>query len=215
MSNQVFISLPVSQVLRLYDGLVDDHAWVRPVAEQLDLLAARLLDGHCDKAPGAAVEFRNWLPNAPADIFAARLSIDEARLTVARGHGFSGWPSAPAALRAGSASFEKAVELLLAGDIAGLAEALDAKPDLVGRRSHYGHGATLLHYLAANGVEIYRQRVPLNAAEIASLLIARGADPLAEADFYGKKQKTRGLLLSSSHPADAGVTPDVLRVLDC
>src|SRR5512134_1794628 len=66
-------------------------------------------------------------------------------------------------------------------------------PDLVIWRSHYGHRATLLHYLAANGVETYRQRVPRNASSLASLLTQRGADPHATATMYGAAQTTRGL----------------------
>lgn len=64
MKAGVFVSVPVSQVLRLYAGLVDEHAWTRTACEQLEQLADRLLHGHRDRLPGAAVELHNWLPNA-------------------------------------------------------------------------------------------------------------------------------------------------------
>lgn len=43
MSANVFVSEPVSHVLELYDGLLGERAWDRPVVEQLELLAGELL----------------------------------------------------------------------------------------------------------------------------------------------------------------------------
>jgi hypothetical protein len=218
MSDNVFISEPVLQVVRLYEGLIDRSAWSRPVAEQLERLGCRLHEGHHAKLPGAAVELSNWLPRSAGrsaqDLFDDPLSLDDALEAVSRAHGFAGWRAASSNVEKGDPDFEGAVELLLSADLSGLEAALGAAPDLVGRRSHYGHRATLLHYLAANGVETYRQRVPRNAANIAALLLARGADRLAEADMYGGRQTTRSLLITSSHPAEAGVTDDVLKRLD-
>jgi hypothetical protein len=64
MKANVFVSEPVSQVLRLYSGLVDEQAWARIACEQLEQLAGRLLQGHRDRLPGAAVELHNWFPNS-------------------------------------------------------------------------------------------------------------------------------------------------------
>jgi hypothetical protein len=168
--------------------------------------------------PGAAVELHNWLPGAtqqalPA-LFDLPLTLDHAREASARAHGFADRHAAASAEAGGDPELEAAIEALLRGDVAGLTAAIDQTPDLVVRRSHYGHGATLLHYLAANGVETYRQRVPRNAAALASILLARGADPSAEADMYGGRRRTRGMLISSAHPRLAGVTDEILRVLD-
>jgi hypothetical protein len=219
MKAEVFVSEPVLQVLRLYDGLIDEEAWTRTACEQIEQLADRLLDGHCARLPGAAVELHNWLQSAgklsTQELFDLSLSRSEAFETVARAHGFVSWREAEFVGRnRGDPVFERAIEDLLAGDILGLEGALDRAPDLVVRRSHYGHRATLLHYLSANGVETYRQRVPLNASAIAAILIQRGADVLATASMYGKNQTVRGLLLSSGHPRAAGVTNDVLAVID-
>lgn len=219
MKGDVFVSEPVSQVLRLYDGLVDERAWTRTAREQIEQLADRLLEGHGARLPGAAVELHNWLPNAgkrsPEELFELSLSRSEALETVARSHGFANWREVELAeQKRGDPVFERAIEDLLVGDIAGLVSALDRVPDLIVRRSHYGHRATLLHYLAANGVETYRQRVSLNASAVATILVQRGADVLATASMYGKTQTVRGLLLSSGHPRAAGVTNDVLAVID-
>jgi hypothetical protein len=219
MSDDVFIPDPVAQVLRLYAGLVDERAWVRTACEQIESLAYRLLDGHRTQAAGAAVELHNWLPNAgsrsPSELFDLPLSIDDAFEAVSRAHGFSRWSAAAAdGRRRGDPVLERAVEDLLCGDIRALTTTLTNVPDLVARRSHYGHRATLLHYLAANGVETYRQRVPRNAPHLASLLLQQGADPLATANTYGAKRTMRELLVSSSHPSEAGVAVDLLAVLD-
>ncbi|MBW3596044.1 MAG: hypothetical protein KY475_02075 [Planctomycetes bacterium] len=217
---QVFISEDVADVLRLYDGLIGEEAWERSARTQIELLGRRLLEGHRARARGAAVELRNWLPAAGGisedDVFDRSLSSNDALEAVARSHGFTTWHEVERTgdARRPNAAFERAVELVLAGDREGLAAALDRTPSLVSARSHYGHEATLLHYLTANGVETYRQRIPKVAARVATLLIERGADPNAEARMYGTVHSVRSLLVTSGHPADAGVTADILGVLD-
>ena len=67
------------------------------------------------------------------------------------------------------------------------------------------HRATLLHYVAANGVEGYRQRTPPNAVAVARVLLEAGADVDALADMYGGQHTTMSLLVSSGHPAKAGL----------
>ena len=110
-------------------------------------------------------------------------------------------------------AFEFAVDTLLGGDVETLRSLLTGDPSLVRRRSGFGHRATLLHYVGSNGVETYRQRVPLNLAEITNLLVEAGADVNATAEMYGGGSTALGLLVTSDHPAKAGVCGDVLKVL--
>ena len=72
-------------------------------------------------------------------------------------------------------------------------------------RSKRRHDATLLHYVAANGVEGVRQKTPQNAVEVAKLLLDAGAEADAVADMYEAKCTTMSMLVSSSHPAEAGL----------
>ena len=102
---------------------------------------------------------------------------------------------------------------MLAGDLDGLRALLDGDPHLTARGSYWPHGATLLHYATANGVEIHRQVVPLNLPAIVALLVDREADVTATAHAYGSEVTALGLLLSSSHPHDAGVTAEVAAIL--
>ena len=111
-------------------------------------------------------------------------------------------------------AFEDAVDRLLAGDIHGVRKLLRKHPDLAGARSERDHHATLLHYVAANGVEDERQKTPNNIVSLAQLLVDAGADPHATADFYGGGPGSTALasLVSSAHPAEAGVMDDLVRV---
>jgi ankyrin repeat protein len=75
------------------------------------------------------------------------------------------------------------------------------------------HRATLLHYMAASGVERYRQNTPSNAVEIARVLLQAGAEPDALADMYGVECTTMSMLVSSSHPAKAALQVALVEVL--
>jgi ankyrin repeat protein len=101
--------------------------------------------------------------------------------------------------------FESAVEAVIGGDLATLESLLKNNPELVRARSPREHRATLLHYVAANGVEDYRQKSPKNAVAIAEMLLRAGAEVDALADMYGRQCTTLSLLVSSTPPAEAGV----------
>src|SRR5262245_30457871 len=75
------------------------------------------------------------------------------------------------------------------------------------------HKATLLHYVAANGVEGYRQKSPPNSVEIATVLLDAGAEADALANMYGGQCTTMSMLVSSSHPAEAGVQVPLVHTL--
>lgn len=161
-----------------------------------------------------------WLPKdvSDADVLAAGLGLADARMAVARCYDLRDWEAltAYAAAAAEKTSrvyrFEAAVEAVIAGDLAALAALLREDPELVRARStritHFDppeHHAMLLHYVAANGVEGYRQKTPKNAVEVARTLLEGGAAVDALADLYGGRCTTMGLLVSSCHPAQAGV----------
>jgi ankyrin repeat protein len=101
--------------------------------------------------------------------------------------------------------FETAADAVVSGDLAALQAMLRADPELVRARSERPHRATLLHYVAANGVEDFRQKTPPNAVEIAKALLDAGAEPDAVADMYQAPATTLDMLVSSCHPAQAGL----------
>jgi ankyrin repeat protein len=116
--------------------------------------------------------------------------------------------------------FESAVQAVVDGDLAVLADALRRDPALVRARSSRVcnfdppvHRATLLHYVAANGVERHRQTTPANAVAIARALLEAGSEPDALADMYGAECTTMSTLVSSDHPARAGLQVPLVELL--
>ncbi|MBI3682861.1 MAG: ankyrin repeat domain-containing protein [Acidobacteria bacterium] len=169
-----------------------------------------------------------WLPkNLPdSEIQSAALSLADAQLAIARWYSFQSWPAlaeyVEAVTRDGSPvfQFESAVEAVITGDLATLESLLRENPELVRARStritHFNppvDRATLLHYVGANGVEGYRQKTPQNAVAVAQTLLKAGAEVDALADMYGGHYTTMSMLVSSCHPAKAGVQVALVETL--
>jgi ankyrin repeat protein len=161
-----------------------------------------------------------WLSRDLSDEEVRAMSVDEgdARQAVARWYDFATWETLVEYVDAVTITgsdvyrFESAVETVVSGDVEALSTLLRDHPELVRARStrvtHFDpprHRAMLLHYIAANGVEGYRQRTPTNVVAVATLLLEAGAEVDALADFYGGECTTMTLLVSSCHPANAGV----------
>src|SRR5262249_23178679 len=73
--------------------------------------------------------------------------------------------------------------------------------------------ATLLHYVAANGVEDFRQKTPKNAVQVARLLLDAGAEVDAENRDGKGGGAALGLVAASYPPAKAGLQNALLEVL--
>lgn len=110
-------------------------------------------------------------------------------------------------------SFEKAIDIMLASDLKSLKVKIDQEPDLLTRNSQYGHRAGLIHYLGSNGVEAWRQVVPKNIVKILTLLIQKGAKPNMWNNIYGNSSTLKGLVETSAHPYQAGLTQDIVNLL--
>jgi hypothetical protein len=207
--------------------------------EEYEMQAAELLEGHrLGDAEAIRVFHENhprfldseivWLPKdlPDSEIQGAALELADAQLTLARWYSFQSWPAleeyVAAVTQDGSPvfQFESAVEAVITGDLAALESWLRGNPELVRARStritHQDppvHRATLLHYVAANGVEGYRQKTPKNAVEVATTLLQSGAEVDALADMYGGHYTTMSMLVSSCHPAKAGVQVALVETL--
>jgi ankyrin repeat protein len=137
-------------------------------------------------------------------------TLEDYQQQTAERYEFASWENlkafVEAVARPGEAfQFESAVEAVIGGDAAALRSLLHGNPELVRARSRRRHGATLLHYIAANGVEGFRQKSPANAVEMATILLRAGAEADATAHMYGGEQTTMNMLVSSDPPARAGV----------
>jgi hypothetical protein len=132
---------------------------------------------------------------------------------VARTVGYRDWSGVEQETKKPDPDFERAVDLLLAGDKEALAAMLTQKPDLINQSSAYGHRAGLVHYVGANGVELWRQQVPANLPEMLQLLLDHGADPQQAHNIYQGNGDVRALIETSAHPKDAGISAKLLQVL--
>lgn len=217
MSN-VYVPDAVWQVTELHKELLIDYPGEWSVRFVLDKQALRLKEAYDEEDSAVQVQLSNWHPQCIQlsfnQMLNQKLTLDDMRLVVAREHGFKEWEEVlslgPVLL---DEAFETGVECMLEGDLKNLEAILKKDPQLTHRASKYAHHATMLHYLAANGVETWRQRVPANASDVARLLIQYGADVNATASFYGGNYTTLELLLTSAHPAAAGIADDLADVL--
>jgi len=146
-------------------------------------------------------------------------TLADAQFFVAREHGFENWPKFVKQIQALhredslEATFEAAASAIASGDIQTLRRLLRTQPELIHARSQRLHNSTLLHYVAANGIEDFRQKTPSNIVEITNLLLAAGAEVDAESNAYGGGCTALGLVATSVHPERAGVQEALLQIL--
>jgi hypothetical protein len=213
----VYVAEEIESVRRLHADLLTPEARSQPICDWLDRQAQRIADAHSTGNPAVVFHIACWHPTLVgarrSEILSAPFSLADARETIAREYGFEDWAQASKRVNAPSVVFENAVDLLLAGDIDLLCQLLAERPQLVSERSEFGHESTLLHYAGSNGVETWRQVVPSNLAAMTQLILDAGADVNATAKMYGGGSTTIGLLVTSAHPAAAGLTDDVASVL--
>src|SRR3569832_978804 len=147
------------------------------------------------------------------------LSLADAQWVIAREHGFESWPKFAGHIRqivspdSDVARFELAAAAIVAGDSTALKRLLQEHPDLVRARSTRQLGAPLIHYVAANGVENFRQKTPRNIVDITRTLLSAGAQVDAVTAEYGGASTALGLAATSYHPAKAGVQLQLLDLL--
>jgi ankyrin repeat protein len=187
--------------------------WLQTLARLLEVPIAPFVQHSFDRAVGA-IEERVRKSTRP-------FALADAQFLIARAHGFEGWAAFAAAVEPALDSdpvrgeFEAAADAVVSGDLATLETLVRRDPDLVKARSSRVHGATLLHYVAANGVEDFRQKTPANGLAVARFLLEAGAEVDGLANTYGgdKYQTTMNLLVSSTHPAEAGLQAPLVHLL--
>jgi len=215
---KVYVAPEVAEVDALHPYLTDDAFRALSIRDRIAKQAETVQAAHAAGDRRCRMHVMSWWPDTGGRsldaVMAAPLTREDARLTMSREYGFRDWEEVDALGDAAPApSFEQALEAMLAGDSQELTARLERVPNLATARSAYGHRSTLLHYLGANGVESHRQKTPLNAVELARLLIDHGADITAEANMYGGGQTAFALASTSAHPHNAGIADDLNRIL--
>ena len=137
------------------------------------------------------------------EIFSAAFSLGSAQLTIAREHGFRSWarlkehveePALSGTLhlphheRIANSLFRQAVDLLDAGDTAGLRAHLKDHPDLVRQRvvfegGNYFRNPTLLEFVAENPIR--HGTLPGNIVAVTEVILEAGAERSAWNEALG------------------------------
>src|SRR5262245_44102121 len=198
------------------DAIVDwAEKWVTSLAKQCGVTFIRPLPVIAARWTGQVAGFVQRKMKESG----GKCRLADAHFMLARAHGFESWARFSKHLNgltkkdSAIARFEAAADAIIKGDIKTLKRLLREDPRLVQARSTREHGATLLHYVSANGVEGYRQKTPANIVAITELLLKAGAEVDAEADMYGGGSTTLGLAATSVHPFRAGVQNPLMQIL--
>lgn len=215
---EVYIDKDIVAVRELHREVLQIDRTQISIPELLQQQAHNIHSGHAQGNHAVRFHLGCWctelIGKSAADIMAAKLTLEQAQQAIASEYGFSSWGAVEALDDpAFDTVFESAVDMVIGGQVTELTSSLAKYPELSQQISRFPHGATLLHYIGANGVESHRQVTPYNAADVTRCLIEAGADVNAEANMYGGGSTTLGLLLSSAHPANAGVVDQVADVL--
>ncbi|HTL58613.1 MAG TPA: ankyrin repeat domain-containing protein [Candidatus Limnocylindrales bacterium] len=193
----------------------------RPSLEQFRKQAKDLLkDRTSTQSVQRIKKFHPRLRNrSDFEVAEAKFSLADAQWVIAQEHAFESWPKFVKHIqeitRAGSpvSKFELAADAIASGDLSTLKKLLRDNPELVRARSTRAHRAPLIHYVAANGIENFRQKTPKNILEITEALLRAGAEVDTTGPSYSGGSTALGLAATSYHPAKAGVQLELLDLL--
>jgi len=218
METSLYIHPDVQEVIDLHATVLTNDPFKGDLRMFLERMATNLWEAYEQDHPATAIEISNYHPNflgkAETEILNARLTAEDLQLVIALEYGFEDWNQVlhNAAIPF-DLDFEKAVNAVIRGNLKLLSELLARKPSLCSQRSTFRHKAGLIHYVSANGIEIWRQMTPSNIVEVTKLLIDKGADPLMKAQLYGAQHTAGALAATSDHPLKAGVQKQLVDLL--
>ena len=212
---KLYVHDHVQQVRDLHQRILGVYTQFETVHGLLQSFADNLFHAYSIGDPRCTVEISNHHPQfigqQPKEVLHRAFGLADAQQIIASAYGYASWTDLP--YTPIDHEFERAADLLVSGEKQQLERVIRAQPELVRKRSSFGHRATLLHYAGSNGVEIWRQMVPSNISEIVEMLLEKGADKGATANFYGGQYDTFTLAKTSAHPQDAGVMEILLQSL--
>jgi hypothetical protein len=199
-----------------------------PNLDHLKYQAKDLLKAHAAADAGAAQRIREFHPRftraTDAEIFFAQLKLSDAQLAIAREAGFQSWVrlkkhiekptltdqlTLPHHERIEDGTFRRAVDLIDAGDAAGLRAYLKRHPKLVHQHVifegwNYFHNPTLLEFVAGNPVR--HLTMPKNIFEVAKIILDAGAEQSA-------LNETLMLVATGSVPRECGLQLPLIHLL--
>jgi Ankyrin repeats (many copies)/Ankyrin repeats (3 copies) len=173
----------------------------KPSLDHLKYQAKDLRKAHAARNPEVAQRLREFHPRftraTDAEIFDGPLSLSDAQLAIAREAGFPSWArlkrhiekptlcdrlNLPHHERIEDTTFRRAVDLLDAGDVAGLRAHLNRHPNLVRQRvvfegGNYFRNPALVEFAAENPVR--RGKLPGNILDVVKVILDAGLEPSA------------------------------------
>jgi hypothetical protein len=200
----------------------------RPSLDHLKHQAKDVLRDHAAGSRVAAQRLREFHPRyleqSDREIFAAKLSLADALLAIARQHGFRSWArikrhilapgladrlDLPHHQRIESPKFRRAVELIDAGEERLLAELLEQHPELVHQRvelegANWFGNPSLLEFVAENPVR--HGKLPDNILAITSIILDAKPD-------QASRDATLVLVATGSVVHQQGVQLDMIELL--
>lgn len=201
----------VADIIDYYGPALYDYPEGITIKQRLERLAQQLWQAVQDDNDVVKNQINNYHPEYISKDWALikEQGFSEANAydSIAYVYGFKGWRSVSE--EPINITFEKAIDTLLTGDIDRLTDMIRHQPHLVNARSQYGHGAPLLHYVGSNGIELYRQVVPMNLSEVMICLLDHGCDHKATIPIYGGHFNMIDLMLTSAHPKAAKLDESV------
>jgi hypothetical protein len=204
-----------------------------PSLDHLKYQAKDLLKAKAARDPAVAQLIREFHPRfahaTDAEIFDAHFKLSDAQLTIAREAGFPSWTrlkrhiekptladrlDLPHHERIEDPSFRRAVDLLDAGDVAGLRAHLKAHPGLTRQRvlfegGNYFRNPTLLEFIAENPTR--HGKLPNNIVEIAKVILDARVGPGALDETA--LNETLGLVATGSVPRECRVQRPLIDLL--
>lgn len=216
---QVIYRAKIIQLLQLHYGILLDTTQQRPsIFTHLSQIAEQLWAGLKAKKTALHHQINNYHPDylgqSLSTLSSIHFSLEAAQKCIAAEYGFETWKEIEALEHSQyDLLFEQALDAVLNGKTKQLKQLLDSDPYLAKATSPYGHQATLLHYTASNGVEMWRQQVPANLPEITKILLENEADKKAKMKVYGDNFSPFQLLENSAHPKEAGVYKEMSYLL--
>lgn len=218
MKNKIYRAVVVDELRNFYGEILTDRSSYPTIYDHFLSLSAKMWEGIQSQIPCIKTEFNNYHPDYLGEpLNSSRwqaLTLEDCRNAMAYQYGYDGWKEVEAKSKTPyNHTFQDAVDLLLTGDLEKLIETVSNHPQVLKEKSQYGHQAMLIHYCGSNGVEMWRQQVPLNLVEVVDYLISQDIDINAQMPIYGGLHTTAELAATSIHPQKAGVIRDLLSSL--
>ena len=214
---KVYSAPIINEIISFYGELLQPKL-SESVHDYLSKLSFKMYEGLEHKENCLYTQLNNYHPDylgTPVLVLKdIKFELEDCQHSIANEYGFSSWNKVQALEKVYyNIEFENCVDAIIKGDSKTLKNILETHPEVINAKSQYGHEATLLHYTGSNGVELWRQQVPMNLEEIIVMLLDSGANKNALMNVYGGSFTAYDMFTTSAHPLDSGLDISIAELL--